>query len=209
MTLLYLALAYMAGILAGRILYDWLGLACPLPGWLWLIPLALLPLTLLFTRKPEPATAPLLRWPMSAGFEIPVERQSLALAVAVMLCLASGALRYAGQPYTRCWTPADLAYYNLPPDAAFDRSAPRATVHGYISSYPLVQDTDQQMVVTPPHSRWTAACARSAARRGSRPAHASATPTASPCASTAAWSSRPTSRTSPIANTWRARRSTA
>ena len=72
MNLLYLALAYMAGILAGRVLYDWLGLACPLPGWLWLIPLALLPLTLLFTRKPDPVAAPPLRWPVSAGFELPV-----------------------------------------------------------------------------------------------------------------------------------------
>ena len=147
MTLLYLALAYMAGILAGRILYDWLGLACPLPGWLWLIPLALLPLTLLFTRKPEPATAPPLRWPVSAGFEIPVERQSLALAVAVVLCLASGALRYAGQPFTPCWTPADLAYHNLPANQAFERRAPQVTVTGAIDSYPLVADVKQQLVI--------------------------------------------------------------
>lgn len=52
MTLLYLALAYITGILAGCILYDWSGLACPLPGWLWLLPLAILPFTPLLNPKP-------------------------------------------------------------------------------------------------------------------------------------------------------------
>ncbi len=148
MTLLYLALAYMAGILFGRLLYDWLGVACPLPGWLWLIPLALLPFTLLLRRKPDLASAPALRWPVSAGFEIPVEGKSPALAVAVVLCLAAGALRYVGQPFTPCWTPADLAYHNLPANQAFERSAPQVTVTGVIDSYPLVADVKQQLVVS-------------------------------------------------------------
>lgn len=147
MTLLHLALAYMAGILAGRVLYDGLGLRCPLPGWLWLLPLAMLPFTLLLNRKPTPAAIPPLRWPVSAGFEIPVERKSPALAVAAVLCLAAGALRYAGQPFTPCWTPADLAYYNLPANHAFERSAPKVTVTGAIDSYPLVADVKQQLVV--------------------------------------------------------------
>ena len=147
MTLLHLALAYMAGILAGRVLYDGLGLRCPLPGWLWLLPLAMLPFTLLLDRKPAPAAIPPLRWPVSAGFEVPVEQKSPALAVAAVLCLAAGALRYAGQPFTLCWTPADLAYYNLPANQAFERSAPKVTVTGAIDSYPLVADVKQQLVV--------------------------------------------------------------
>lgn len=137
----------MTGILAGRVLYDGLGLRCPLPGWLWLLPLAMLPFTLLLNRKPTPAAIPPLRWPVSAGFEIPVERKSPALAVAAVLCLAAGALRYAGQPFTPCWTPADLAYYNLPANQAFERSAPKVTVTGAIDSYPLVADVKQQLVV--------------------------------------------------------------
>jgi competence protein ComEC len=147
MTLLYLALAYMAGVLVGRILYDWSGLMCPLPAWLWLLPLALLPLTLLLNPRPDPATNLPLRWPASAGFEVPVERKSPGLAAAVTLCLLAGALRYAGQPFTPCWTPDDLAYYNLPANQAFERSARQVTVTGTVASYPLVADIKQQLIV--------------------------------------------------------------
>ena len=52
MALLYGALAYMVGIILGRILFDAAGLECPLPGWLWLAPLAFLPLTRFLKRKP-------------------------------------------------------------------------------------------------------------------------------------------------------------
>ena len=149
MTLFYLALAYLFGIMAGRLLLDAAGVTCALSGWLWLAPLALLPATLLLFQWRIKRRAPAaLLWPVAAGFVLPARGVDPALVAAVALCLAAGGLRYAGQPYTRCWTPDDLAYYNLPPDAAFDRSAPRATVRGYISSYPLVQDTEQEMVVT-------------------------------------------------------------
>ncbi len=145
MTLFYLALAYLLGIMAGRLLLDAAGVTCALPEWLWLAPLALLPATFLLRRRPA---ADELTWPVAAGFTAPARGVDPALVAAIAFCLVAGGLRYASQPYTRCWTPADLAYYNLPPDAAFDRSAPRSVVRGYISSYPLVQDTDQQMVVT-------------------------------------------------------------
>jgi len=147
MTLFYLALAYLFGIVVGRLLFDATHSVCALPGWLWLAPLSLLPATLLL-RSRRQGLAIHQTWPAAAGFAPPARGIDPAVTAAVVLCLVAGGLRYAGQPYTRCWTPADLAYYNLPPDAAFDRSAPRAAVHGYISSYPLVQDTDQQMVVT-------------------------------------------------------------
>ena len=144
-TLFYLAFTYLIGIQTGRLLFEAAGLTCALPGWLWLAPVLLLPAARLLRRR-QPAAA--LTWPVEAGFTPPARSFDLALAAAVLLCLAAGALRYAGQPYTRCWTPADLAYYNLPPSAAFDRGAPRLTLRGYISSYPLVQDTDQELIVT-------------------------------------------------------------
>ena len=147
MALLYGALAYMVGIILGRILFDAAGLECPLPGWLWLAPLAFLPLTALLKRK-QPTAPPSLRWPVSAGFDPPATGVNPALVAAVLLCATAGALRYAGQPFTQCWSPGDLAYYNLPASQAFERSAPKVTVTGFIDSYPLVADVKQEMVVS-------------------------------------------------------------
>ena len=149
MALLYLSLAYMLGILLGRLALELLGTECALPGWLWLLPLALLPLTPLLSRKPKPnlAFAPSMRWPVSAGFEIPLAQRSPALAMACGLCIAAGALRYAGQPFMPCWTANDLAYYNLPANQAFERRAPQVTVTGVVDSYPLVADVKQNLVV--------------------------------------------------------------
>lgn len=147
MVLLYGSLAYMIGILVGRALFDWLGLACPLHGWLWLLPLALLPLTLLLNRARKVALTAPLRWPVSAGFEPARSPWSAGLLAALVLCASAGALRYAGHPFTQCWTPSDLAHYNLPANQAFERSAPKVTVTGVIDSYPLVADVKQQFVV--------------------------------------------------------------
>lgn len=147
MALLYGALAYMIGIILGRILFGAAGLECPLPGWLWLAPLAFLPLTALLKRK-QPPVQPALRWPVSAGFDPQATGINPALVVAVVLCAAAGALRYTGQPFTQCWSPGDLAYYNLPASQAFERSAPKVTVTGFIDSYPLVADVKQEMVVS-------------------------------------------------------------
>lgn len=147
MALLYGALAYMVGIILGRILFDAVGLECPLPGWLWLAPLAILPLATLLKRK-QPALPQALRWPVSAGFDPPATGVNPALVAAVVLCATAGALRYAGQPFTRCWSPTDLAYYNLPASQAFERSAPKVTVTGFIDSYPLVADVKQEMVIS-------------------------------------------------------------
>lgn len=147
MALLYASLAYMVGILAGRLIFDWLGLTCPLPSWLWMLPLALLPLTPLLNRlqrKPTPAP---LRWPASAGFELSRPTWTAGLLAALALCVSAGVLRYAGHPFTQCWTPSDLAHYNLPATQAFERSAPKVTVTGVIDSYPLVADVKQQLVV--------------------------------------------------------------
>ncbi|MFO7634559.1 MAG: DNA internalization-related competence protein ComEC/Rec2 [Caldilinea sp.] len=145
MVVLYGSLAYMVGILAGRAVFGWLGLQCPLPGWLWLLPLGLLPVTPFLNRKSP--VAPPMRWPASAGFEVAGPTWTSGLVVALVLCAAAGALRYAGHPFTQCWTPDDLAYYNLPANQAFERGAPKVTVTGVIDSYPLVADVKQQMVI--------------------------------------------------------------
>ena len=85
---------------------------------------------------------------MSAGFDPPATGVNPALVAAVLLCATAGALRYAGQPFTQCWSPGDLAYYNLPASQAFERSTPKVTVTGFIDSYPLVADVKQEMVVS-------------------------------------------------------------
>ncbi len=148
MTLLYLTLAYLFGIALGRAAGDagWFG--CAFPIWLWWLPFGLLPLTSLLNRAPflRQANVP-MRWPTWAGFEPPRATLTPALLAALGLCLLTGLLRYASQPLLPCWTPADLAYYNLPPECAFDKRAPEVTVIGYVSSYPLVADTKQQMQV--------------------------------------------------------------
>ena len=147
MTLLYLAIAYLLGIVLGR--YLWAGhlFGCQFPTALWLLPLSLLPFLPLLKRFPlfqRHPTAP-MRWPASAGFEPPTVGPSPLLLMALGLCLVMGVLRAGSRPLHPCWTPTDLAYYNLPAERAFDRTAPEVTVTGYVSSYPLVADTKQQL----------------------------------------------------------------
>ena len=89
-----------------------------------------------------------MRWPASAGFAPIRSGPSAALIGALLLCLVAGFARYAAHPLTPCWTPDDLAYYNLPPDRAFDRDAPQVIVSGMVSGYPTVEDTKQTIVVT-------------------------------------------------------------
>ncbi len=149
MTLFYLALAYLLGILAGRPLLDVAGVTCALPDWLWLAPLAAIALTPLLNRLQRPSPdAPPLRWPVSAGFAPPRPPITPALGMALLLCTIGGALHYAAQPLTPCWTPADLAYHNLPAGSAFDQEAPQVTVGGYVSDYPLIENTRQRLQIT-------------------------------------------------------------
>ncbi|MEZ4734866.1 MAG: DNA internalization-related competence protein ComEC/Rec2 [Caldilineaceae bacterium] len=153
MTLLYLTLLYLLGIILSKLAWDagWIG--CTFPSWLWLLPLGGLPLTPLLNRLPccTPPTAASLRWPVSAGFIPPRQYPSPGLIIACLLCLLLGFVRAAGQPLTPCWKPSDLAFYNLPTARAFDRTAPEAVITGYISSYPLVKDTDQRIHVVATH----------------------------------------------------------
>ena len=147
MVLLLCAILYFAGLTAGRVAWQvgWIG--CDFPGWLWLVPMVLLPLTPFLNRLQRQPALP-LRWPTSAGFAPIRNGPSVALIGASLLCLVAGLARYASHPLTPCWTPDDLAYYNLPPDRAFDREAPQVVVTGMVSSYPTVADTKQRIHVT-------------------------------------------------------------
>ena len=147
MVLLYCAIAYFCGLTAGRVAWQvgWIG--CDFPGGLWLVPMVLLPLTPLLNRLQRQPALP-MRWPASAGFAPIRNGPSAALFGASLLCLVAGFARYAAYPLTPCWTPDDLAYYNLPPDRAFDREAPQVIVTGMVSGYPTVEDTKQTIMVS-------------------------------------------------------------
>jgi competence protein ComEC len=146
MTLLYLTLAYMVGIALGRVAWQAGWLDCSWPTWLWVAPLALLPLLPTLNNLPffRPRPVP-LRWPRKAGFETPRNGPSPALVIALGVSLLAGALRFASHPLEPCWTANDLAYYNLPADRAFDKDAPLVVVTGHIASYPLVSDVKQRI----------------------------------------------------------------
>ncbi|MEZ4711866.1 MAG: DUF4131 domain-containing protein [Caldilineaceae bacterium] len=146
MTHLYSPLPAIAGVIRAASCGMPSGWGRYTPVWLWLVPLVLLPFTPLLNRLPSRESAA-MRWPVSAGFAVPRNGPSPALLAAVTLCLGMGALRFASQPLEPCWQPSDLAYYNLPANMAYESDAPQVTIVGYISSYPLVSDTQQRLQV--------------------------------------------------------------
>jgi len=148
-TLLYLAIAYLLGIALGQLLWEGNWFGCDFPDKLWLLPLGLLPLLPLLKRLPlfQRKSLQPMRWPASAGFEVPAVGPSPILVIACCLCVGMGTLRYGSHPLLPCWTPTDLAYYNLAAARAFDAQAPTVTITGYISSYPLISDVKQQLHV--------------------------------------------------------------
>lgn len=134
MTLLYLSLAALTGIILGQALLERGFFGCGAPAWAWTLAAALVLLTPLlrrFERAPQAA----LVWPTSAGFRAPRRGPGLALSAACALALAAGLLRSAARPLYPCWTQADLAYYNLPSSRAFDWNALWVTVHGNVGAY--------------------------------------------------------------------------
>lgn len=132
MALLYVAVAFGIGLLvAGSAAGALVG--CGWPGWLWLIPVGLLPVVPLLNRlerRPAPAV-----WPAQAGFIAPRRFPSPAVVGACNLALAAGFLRMASTPLTPCWTAADLAFYNAPAADAYAAGAPWSTVTGIVDSY--------------------------------------------------------------------------
>lgn len=154
MTLLYLSLAGICGILAGHALWErgafGCGLPAPLADWLWAIPLLLAALTPLLNRfEREPMVS--LTWPASAGFRAPRRRPRIGVLAACALFFCAGVLRIAGRPLYPCWTRADLAFYNQPAILAYDYSALRVTVRGTVSAY-VPQPIDSTRMTIAAHS---------------------------------------------------------
>lgn len=152
--MLYAALAYLLGLAFARWWWEVAAVPCPLAGGPWLLALACLPLVPLLNRFRPRRPHPPMRWPEEAGFVPPGQAVSPALVTGVAICLVAGFLRYGSQPFTSCWQAGDLAYYNLPAEATFDRSAQRVTVTGVVDSYPLVVDGEQKFVVTGETVQW-------------------------------------------------------
>ena len=102
MTLLVLAIAYIVGVWGGTLLVQAGLLGCEVPDWLWVAPLAVLPLTPLLNRISKEDSEP-LRWPESAGFVRPRRGIAPGLVVAALLCVLTGGLRMATAPRAGCW----------------------------------------------------------------------------------------------------------
>ena len=148
MTLLYLAIAFGAGILLGSLAWDAGVLACDFPAWPWIALAAALPIApLLNLLWPSPQDEIVLRWPRSAGFVPPRSSLTPALLAAVMLALAAGFARYAAHPLYPCLDAGDLAYWNAPFARGSDDSLPESVVEGYIAGYPSVRDSTQRLDV--------------------------------------------------------------
>ena len=143
MTLLYLSLAYLIGISAGRVFWDVGLIGCGFPAWLWLLPLCALPLPFAWQRHRPSHSASALRWPRSAGFTPPAPERGAIFWTALLLVFCTGLLRFAGQPLTPCFTTGDLAYYNTP-DALADDSPP-VTLRGFVYNYPTAKNGRQQI----------------------------------------------------------------
>jgi len=91
MALVYLAVAWAVGIWLSRWLWSLGVFGCAAPtGWLW---------------------APALAAPL-AGLVVARKRPRGRLPSVLLLLLLLGALRFQLTPFTPCFTPGDLAYYN-------------------------------------------------------------------------------------------------
>ncbi|MBK8047091.1 MAG: ComEC/Rec2 family competence protein [Anaerolineales bacterium] len=148
MSLFFFSLSFLLGIAAGRPLIATGLLGCAASPHFWLTPLCLLPLAaLLRWRLRRNIPIPPMQWPISAGFEPPIRTPPWPLLLCLVLGFAAGILRYAAAPFDRCWTPADLAYYNLPASQRYNRSAPSSVVIGWINNYPTPGEGFQTLIV--------------------------------------------------------------
>ncbi len=107
MTLVYLAVAFAGGILAGHFLRLGGVLSCDTPSWLFPSALTLILAILLLVRR------------------LPTARRAAALGLFILL----GAWRYDAHPFERCLGPADLASYHPGDESAW------ATVEGVVTGY--------------------------------------------------------------------------
>lgn len=144
MTLLYVAAAYLAGVAVAAILLPWLPAQCGVPGWLWLIPAALLSFAPL-TNRLIPAPDLPLRWGREFGFRAPRPILTPALVAACALAMLAGMLRFWGDPLYPCFTDRDLATYNVPAEESFNVEEGWRVIEGDIVSY-VAQGTDTQRI---------------------------------------------------------------
>lgn len=114
MTLFYLAVAWMAGILLGHLLWSGAVIRCATPGGPFAAAAATAAASLLILRKRP--------------------RGRLVATLALMTFL--GAWRYQAHPFEPCSAPSDVAFYNSSP------SLPAwVTLEGIVAGYPDVRDT--------------------------------------------------------------------
>lgn len=111
MTLIYLGIAFIVGVLTGHVLRSEGLLGCATPSWLFPSLTASLVISLLVFRRSS----------------------RIALAVAIGVFSVLGAWRYASDPFERCWTNQDLAFYQA--DAGV-----KATIEGEVIGFPDVRD---------------------------------------------------------------------
>ena len=113
MTLVYLTLAWIAGILLAHALWSLDVVGCATPGWPLGVLAASAALVAIFLRR-RPAAR--------------------IAAVLLAFCLL-GAWRYHAHPFTACPTPEDLAFYN-----GDEKNAVWTAVEGVVADYPDVRD---------------------------------------------------------------------
>ena len=161
MALVYLTLAWLAGILLARLLWMAGALDCGTPAWPFAALAGALVLAALLLRRlvdrprtehrllaRSVATTSVVHRPKKAtevattteqsGRETQLNADSsvsLSFCTILLLLFVLGAWRYHAHPYAACVTPADLAFYN-----GDERRTVYATVEGVIVGYPDERD---------------------------------------------------------------------
>jgi competence protein ComEC len=113
MTLVYLTLAWIAGILLAHTLWSLQLIRCATPGWPFSVLAAAAVIIAILLRQ----------------------RTAIRLAALLIAVCLLGTWRYAAHPYAACPSPVDLAFYN-----GDEKQAVWATVEGVVSGYPDVSD---------------------------------------------------------------------
>ena len=137
MKLLYPAIAYLAGVAGGQLLWQqgWFG--CGIGDHFWIAALALIPVCLWMDARDVPRAAEPMIWPAAAGFVPPRRTPSTWLIGGILLAGTCGILRLGSHPPQPCLGPTDLAYYN---GNEGDSSSRLVTVDGYVASYPILKE---------------------------------------------------------------------
>ena len=125
MTLVYLTLAWLAGITLGYLAWTRGITGCAAPHWPWAAAASVLVLALL------------------AGIPVLRRRSQIGLAGLLLLAAVLGAWRYQALPIDACPSATDLAYYH----SGADEDGVWATVDGIVAGYPVQRDTGNQYLL--------------------------------------------------------------